>query len=264
MTTTKPTGQPQAPDTTTPPGAGTAAPSADPGVGAADPGVGAAVPGVGTAVPGDAGTAASDGTATAAPGGTGTSAPAAGAAAGERPMRADALRNHAKVVAAAREVFAQDGAQTSLEAVARRAGVGIGTLYRHFPTRQALLEAVYRGEVEQLCDDAQQFLTLDPWDGFAALAERLVNYLATKQALAPELLAYVGQDSTIFQTCRGSLLRAGQPLLERAQAAHVLRADTDLAEVIQLVGGIARIQTTGPGQREHLLQITLDGLRERP
>src|SRR3954451_1696234 len=102
----------------------------------------------------------------------------------QRPKRADALRNYEKVVAAAREAFAERGASTSLEEIARRAGVGIGTLYRNFPNRQALLEAGYVDEVENLCRSAAELGALAPWDAFVAWVRRLVGYLATKQALA--------------------------------------------------------------------------------
>lgn len=180
-----------------------------------------------------------------------------------RARRVDAKRNHDKVVEAAREAFAETGASTSLEAVARRAGVGIGTLYRHFPTRQALLEAVYIGEVQQLCVATQELLALPPWESFAAFAHRLVTYLATKKALSHELLNYVDREAAFFQTCRADLFVAGEPVLRRAQEAKLVRADTDFTEVIQLVGGIAKIEETAPGQREHILDIALDGLRRR-
>src|SRR5439155_11532449 len=108
----------------------------------------------------------------------------------QRPRRADALRNYEKVLSAAREAFAERGAATSLEEIARRADVGIGTLYRNFPNRQALLEAVYVGEVDDLCRSAAELNELPPWDAFAAWVNRLVGYLATKQALAQELLEY--------------------------------------------------------------------------
>jgi len=176
-------------------------------------------------------------------------------------MRADARRNYDKVLAAAREAFAEGGAETSLEGIARRAGVGIGTLYRHFPTRQALLEAVYVGEVEQVCRSAEELMEMSPWEGFSAWMFRLMSYLATKQALAAELLDYVGRDSDLFSTCRTTLFAAGEPLLGRAQDAGAVRRDTDLAEVVQLVGGIAKIQATDRAQREHILEIALDGLR---
>src|SRR5437764_11988889 len=122
-----------------------------------------------------------------------------------RPKRADARRNYDKVIAAAREAFAQGGASTSLEEIARRAEVGIGTLYRNFPNRQALLEAVYVDEVESLCRSAAEFEDLPPWDAFAAWVHRLVSYLATKQALAAELLEYLDRDAPLFKACRGSL-----------------------------------------------------------
>ncbi|MBV9425756.1 MAG: helix-turn-helix transcriptional regulator [Solirubrobacterales bacterium] len=181
-----------------------------------------------------------------------------------KPKRADARRNYDKVVAAAREAFAERGDATSLEEIARRAGVGIGTLYRHFPNRQALLEAVYVDEVENLCRSAAELDGLPPWDAFAAWVYRLVGYLATKQALAHELLEYLDRDAPLFKTCREWLVTSGQPLLERAQEAQVVRADTSLWDIIQMVGGIAKIPGAEPDQVEHILTIALDGLRYRP
>jgi AcrR family transcriptional regulator len=178
-----------------------------------------------------------------------------------RPKRADARRNYEKVVAAAREAFAEGGTSTSLEEIARRAEVGIGTLYRHFPSRQALLEAVYVDEVEGLCRSAADLAELPPWDALVGWLHRFVGYLATKQALAQELLNYFDRDAELFQSCRAALWAAGGPLLERAQAARVVRADTDLSEVIQMIGGIAKIPASGPAQIDHILDIALDGLR---
>ncbi len=181
-----------------------------------------------------------------------------------KPKRADARRNYDKVLAAAREAFAERGASTSLEEIARRAEVGIGTLYRNFPNRQALLEAVYVDEVENLCRSAAEFDDLAPWDAFVAWMHRLVGYLATKQALAQELLEYFDRDAPLFHSCRTALFAAGQPLLDRAQQAEAVRADTDLPEIIQMVGGIAKISGADPRQIEHILEIALDGLRYRP
>ena len=178
-----------------------------------------------------------------------------------RPKRADARRNYDKVIAAAREAFAKGGTSTSLEEIARRAGVGIGTLYRHFPNRQALLEAVYVDEVEALCRSADEFAELAPWDALVGWLHRFVAYLATKQALAQELLNYVDRDAPVFRSCRGAMWTAGEPLLKRAQEAQVVRGDTDLGEIIQMVGGIAKIQAAEPGQIDHILDIALDGLR---
>jgi AcrR family transcriptional regulator len=180
-----------------------------------------------------------------------------------RPQRADARRNYEKVVAAARDAFTEGGASTSLEEIARRAQVGIGTLYRHFPNRQALLEAVYLDEVEALCRSAGDLDELAPWEALVGWLHRFVAYLATKQALAQELLDYIERDAALFQTSRAALYAAGEPLLKRAQQARVVRADTDLPEVIQMVGGIAKIPTSEPGQVDHILDIALDGLRYR-
>jgi AcrR family transcriptional regulator len=181
-----------------------------------------------------------------------------------RPKRADARRNYDKVIAAARSAFTESGAETSLEGIARRAGVGIGTLYRHFPNRQALLEAVYVEEVDRFCASASELDGLGPWDAFATWIEGLVEYMATKMALAHELFDYVDRGAPVFTACRASLFAAGEPLLQRAQAAGAVRSDVDVAEVIQLIGGIAKIQGAEPEQIRHLLSIALDGLRTRP
>jgi AcrR family transcriptional regulator len=117
-------------------------------------------------------------------------------------MRADARRNYEKVLAAAREAFAEGGESTSLEEIARRAGVGIGTLYRHFPNRQALLEALYESEVQDLCRSASDLDELDPWEALNRWFERFVAYLATKRALAHELLNYLDTDAPLFGACR--------------------------------------------------------------
>jgi AcrR family transcriptional regulator len=180
-----------------------------------------------------------------------------------RPKRADARRNYEKVVTAAREAFATGGASTSLEEIARRAEVGIGTLYRHFPSRQALLEAVYVGEVEELCRSAADLAELPPWDALVGWLHRFVAYMATKQALAQELLNYVDRDAGVFQTCRDAMYAAGGPLLERAQQAGIVRADVALTEVIQMVGGIVKIPAADPAQIDHILVVALDGLRFR-
>jgi AcrR family transcriptional regulator len=178
-----------------------------------------------------------------------------------RPRRSDARRNYDKLIAAGREAFTEDGTAASLEDVARRAGVGIGTLYRHFPSRQNLLEAVYVEEVDALCRSAVELADQPPWEALVGWLHRFVGYLATKQALAEELLAYNDRDADVFQTCRKNMYAGGEPLLVRAQQAHVVRADTDIAEVIQLVGGIAKIQTAEPEQLDRLLDMALDGLR---
>jgi AcrR family transcriptional regulator len=181
----------------------------------------------------------------------------------ERPKRADARRNYDKVLAAARQAFAEGGESTALEEIARRAGVGIGTLYRHFPNRQALLEALYVDEVEEMCRSAAEFEGSDPWEALNRWFEGFIAYIGTKRALAAELQNYLEQDAPLFQTCRTSLYGAGEPLLKRAQEAGLVRDDVTIGEVIQMVVGIAKIPASDPKQNQHILRVALDGLRYR-
>jgi AcrR family transcriptional regulator len=180
-----------------------------------------------------------------------------------RPRRADSLRNHEKLITAGREAFTEGGTATSLEDIARRAGVGIGTLYRHFPSRQALLEAVYVDEVQALCRSAADLSDLPPWEALVAWVHRFVGYLATKQALAEDLLSYFDRDADLFRECRVALFASLEPLLSRAQEAGEVRADAGAGDVIQLIGGIAKIPSLAPEQIDHILDIALDGLRYR-
>ena len=167
------------------------------------------------------------------------------------------------LLAAGREAFTEDGKAATLEDIARRAGVGIGTLYRHFPSRQALLEAVYVEEVDALGRSAVDLTGEPPWEALVAWIHRFVGYIATKQALAEDLLTYNDPDAEVFTLCRHTLYSAGEPLLARAQQAGVVRSDTDITEVMQLVGGIAKIQTAEPEQLNRLIDMALDGLRYR-
>ena len=180
-----------------------------------------------------------------------------------RPKRADALRNYEALIAAARDAFAEGGTATSLEEIARRAGVGIGTLYRNFPSRQDLLEAVYVGEVEALCQAAADLAEREPWDALVEWLHGFIGYMATKQALAGALLDYLEPGSDFFRGCRGAFFAAGEPLLLRAQEAGAVRADTNISEVIQMVSGIAKIPVGDPEQISHILDMAIDGLRYR-
>ncbi|MDP9093778.1 MAG: TetR/AcrR family transcriptional regulator [Actinomycetota bacterium] len=184
--------------------------------------------------------------------------------ASRRPMRADARRNYDKLLEAARSAFAQNGAEASLEDIARRAEVGVGTLYRHFPTRQALLESVYLEEVEALCSSAQDLSSAPPWDALTSWLDRFVDYVSTKRALGEQLLATMSPDSTVFRNCHDAIFTAGEPLLQRAQQAGVVRHDVDFIDVIRLVSGITLIKTATPEELRRLLAMALDGLRFRP
>jgi AcrR family transcriptional regulator len=182
-----------------------------------------------------------------------------------RPKRADARRNYEKLLAAARDEFAASGESTSLEEIARRAGVGIGTLYRNFPNRQALVEALYIDEVEDVSRVAAELDDGgDPWEALSSWFERLIGYIATKQALVSELSNYLEKDAPLFTSCRALLFAAGEPLLERAQESGVVRPDVRIGDVIQMVVGIAKIPSSEPGQAEHIVRVALDGLRYRP
>jgi AcrR family transcriptional regulator len=180
-----------------------------------------------------------------------------------RPQRADARRNYDKLIAAARVAFTADGADASLESIARQAGVGIGTLYRHFPSRQALLEATYLEEVETLCRSASELADLEPWDAMVGWLDQFAEYASTKKALSAELLATLGTESDVFKSCHTAIWSAGEPLLARAQATGAVRPDVTLNDVVRLVSGIAMVKFTEPGQIKHVLSVALDGLRYR-
>jgi AcrR family transcriptional regulator len=181
-----------------------------------------------------------------------------------RPMRADARRNYDKLIAAAREAFTEDDSTASLEDIARRAGVGIGTLYRHFPTRKDLLAGVYEEEVEAICRSADDLAGLPPWEALTAWLHRFVGYAATKKALANELVNYVDPDDQVFRTCREAVNGTGDALLERAKAAGDVRPDANFGDIGRMVVGIATIRGAEPEQIERILDLALDGLRYRP
>jgi AcrR family transcriptional regulator len=182
-----------------------------------------------------------------------------------RPKRADARRNYDKVLAAAREAFAEGGESTALEEIARRAGVGIGTLYRNFPNRQALLETLYLEEVEGICRMAEeQRDSADPWEALTSWFDRFIGYIATKQALAAELTNYLDRDAQLFKSSRAALWAAGEPLLTRAQEAGVVRPDAEIGDVMHMVMGIAKVPAADPSQTTHIVRMALDGLRYRP
>jgi AcrR family transcriptional regulator len=179
----------------------------------------------------------------------------------ERPKRADARRNYEKLLTAAAEAFAEHGTATSLEEIARRADVGIGTLYRHFPTRQALLEAVYVDEVEEISRKANDLVDLEPWDALVTWLRQFVRYAATKRALADEMMNTIDAEAPVFVSCRTAITAAGDLLLQRAQQAGVARPDTNFTDVGRMVAGIASIRTVDPGQIDRILDVALDGLR---
>ena len=184
-------------------------------------------------------------------------------------MRADAQRNYAKLLSAASAAFVESGADdVSLEEIARRAGVGIGTLYRHFPTRQALLEAVYRDQAEQLGARADELLASgSPGEAFAAWLRALVEFSSTKRSLTSAMVATLGKDSEVMSTCSKLIKESANALLAQAQHAGAVRTDVNSTDLIRLVHGVSMVTEyapTDPGQADRMLTLILDGLRPQP
>jgi AcrR family transcriptional regulator len=183
-----------------------------------------------------------------------------------KPLRADARRNRDRLLEVAAEAFAADGADASLDAIARRAGVGSGTLYRHFPTREALIKAVYWARVEQVCGRGDELRAAD--DPVAALAEwlRLLAALSTRDGVTATLLFGQSQWPQGFaDECHAAISAAGAPLLDRARFA--LQPRVTLDDLHGLVHGVATASNASnePTERaDRLLELVLDGLRARP
>jgi AcrR family transcriptional regulator len=178
-----------------------------------------------------------------------------------RPKRADARRNYDKLVAAAREVFAEQETDATLEEISRRAGVGIGTLYRHFPARENLIEAAYVDGVEEICGAVANHAGEEPWEALTGWLLEVVHFAATKRILADEMFAVMDRDAPFFKSCGGAIYDAGEPLLRRAQEAGVVRDDVDITDVTKMVSGIAGLRTVDTEHAERLVAIALDGLR---
>ena len=176
-----------------------------------------------------------------------------------RPTRADARRNFDALLGAARDAFAGKGADASLEDIARQAGVGIGTLYRNFPTRQDLFNAVYFGEIEELCQAAEDVADLPPWEALTTWLRRFVQYAATKRAIWESL----NRDSDRFKTAREAMYAAGAPLFERAQEAGEARKDVSFDDLLRMVSGLTAAGFVDDDQRVRVLEIALDGVRAR-
>jgi AcrR family transcriptional regulator len=177
--------------------------------------------------------------------------------------RADARRNRDRLLGAALELFAAEGPDVSLKAVAARAGVGIGTIYRHFPTREALLEAAYRSEVEQLCDVEKLLRDQPPEVALAEWLNRFVDYAVTKRGLSGALKSIAASGSDIFDDTRRRILAALTTLLEAGVAAGTVRADVDAGSIFQATGGIWLIPDE-PGWADDarkVLALVMDGLR---
>jgi len=185
---------------------------------------------------------------------------------GTRKPRADAIRNRERVLEAAKAVFSAGGAEASLEAVAREAGVGIGTLYRHFPTREALFEAVYRREVQQLADLAEQLKQdAKPIDALRQWMRSIVKFVATKKGMSAALTLAVDKNSKLFSSSADRLARTVGGLLDRAIAAGEIRDDISPEDLLRAVVGMCYMHDQ-PGWQtsvSRLVDVFVDGLRKR-
>ncbi|GGP83880.1 TetR/AcrR family transcriptional regulator [Saccharothrix coeruleofusca] len=184
-------------------------------------------------------------------------------AASPRPLRADARRNRDRLLATALQAFSQEGAEVPLESIAKRAGVGIGTLYRHFPTREALAEAVYRAELDKLCDAAPELLGALPADqALRAWMDRFLGYRATKRGLADALRAVVSSGAAPYAHSLERLVEAIATLLDAGADQGVLRPEVDPVDVLTGISG-AFLATDDPVRAGRVLDLLLEGLRGR-
>jgi AcrR family transcriptional regulator len=175
-----------------------------------------------------------------------------------RPHREDAARNFDAILAAARQAFTQAGAGVSLEEIARRAGVGVATLYRNFPSREDLVEAVYVVEVDELCRYGERLARSgDPREALVAWLRRFVAYLGTKRLLLDAL----DRDSGAFRGCRDALYATAEPLLRKAQDAGRVRAELTVDDVLRFFLGVTSVPVVSKRQRERILAMAVHGLQ---
>jgi AcrR family transcriptional regulator len=176
------------------------------------------------------------------------------------PRRADAARNRDKILTAARNAFSDSEVEVSMAEISRRAGVGMATLYRNFPGRRELLEALYIDEVDGVCRAAETVDGDTPGAVFAAWLHRFFAFFNSKRHVGSELLKQTDDGNPFFSENRGRVLAAGRPLLLAAQRSHEVRDDLTLEQILDMVIAIARID----GESDYLepiLKTTLDGLR---
>lgn len=184
----------------------------------------------------------------------------------QRSLRADARRNRDRLLEVAVRAFSQDGPDVTLDAIAKEARVGIGTLYRHFPTREALVDAAYRSELARLCDSAPGLLReVTPDKALRAWMDRFTEYMTTKRGMGDALRALIASGGDPFSESRDRLIAAITTLLRAGAEAGTLRSDVGPDDVLLSLSGIS-LATAGPGHRDQsgrLLDLLMDGLRTR-
>jgi AcrR family transcriptional regulator len=181
-----------------------------------------------------------------------------------RKLRTDAQRNRERILEVAKEAFTRSGADASLDDIAKQAGVGAGTLYRHFPTRDTLIEAVYRSEVEKLAAAERKFTeTMSPIDALRTWMLQFVDHIAAKQIIAPALNSVVGGPSKLYEGSHGLIHGAIDTLVKRAIRSGDIRRDLDPFDLLRALIGVSHI-ATGPGWQQsarRLVDILITGSR---
>ncbi len=180
-------------------------------------------------------------------------------------MRADARRNYERLLAEAKIVFVEQGVDAALEEIARRAGVGIGTLYRHFPTRLALQEAVYHDQVMEMAQEAFDLAErLPPAEAIRTWMRSVAGYSRTKRGLMDALKSTLESDSELFAACHAKMREAAGVLLSRAQDAGDVRRELNGLELLRISHAISVAAERSPETGELMLTIVMDGLRPQP
>jgi AcrR family transcriptional regulator len=184
-----------------------------------------------------------------------------------KPQRADAQRNRARLLEAAVCAFSKDCPDVTLDAIAKDAGVGIGTLYRHFPTRESLVEAAYRNELDRLCDAAADLSQeLSPEAAMRAWMDRFVDYMTTKRGMSDALRCVIASGGNPFSHSRDRMTAAVTTLLDAGAAAGTIRPDVEPVDVLASLSGVT-LAAGDPDQRDQarrLLDLLMDGLRYQP
>lgn len=182
-----------------------------------------------------------------------------------RPKRADARRNYERLLTEARAVFAARGTDASLEEIARRSGVGIGTLYRHFPNRHAMMSAVFQDALAELLERSRQLAGAEqPCGALVDWLRAVVAHAGEYRGLATALMSGTADDSSAMASCSITLREAGEGLLRRAQQSGSVRSDVSIGDLMQLTNAIALAAEQTPADTElpdRLLALTLRGLR---
>ncbi len=182
----------------------------------------------------------------------------------ERPLRADAKRNRNQILAAAARSFSKCGLEATLDGIAKDAGVGIGTLYRHFPTRELLIEAAYRNELAAVGDAAPELLEkLPPAEALRAWMDRYIDYMTRKLGMADALRSVIASGANPYAQSFELLVGAIKPLLDAGVAAGEIRPDVSADDVLVSLSGVALAAGTKRDQADRLLNLLLDGLRFR-